>query len=143
MEPWEIEDMLPGLVASGYEITSEASRRYNCVAWAAGDDTDWWSYFPEDYWPEWAPRSPEAEALAQVFTGLGYTICDSEEKEDGYDKVALYALDGEWQHAAKQLDDGRWTSKLGRFEDITHPSPQDLTGEVFGDVHCIMRRPMP
>ncbi len=133
--------MLPGLMTSGFQITSPESPVYNCVAWAAGDDTDWWNYSPQHYWPEWAPRSSEAESSAQVFLGLGYTICDSEEKEDGYDKVALYALDGEWQHAAKQLDDGRWTSKLGRFEDITHPSPQDLTGDVFGNVHCIMRRP--
>ena len=81
------------------------------------------------------------EALVQVFVGLGYAICDSDEKEPGYHKVALYAFDGEWQHAARQLDDGLWTSKLGRFEDITHPSPEDVTGEVFGNVHCIMRRP--
>ena len=143
MEPWEIEDMLPGLMTSGFEITSEATRRYNCVAWAASDDTDWWSHEPEYYWPEWAPRSPEAEALAQVFVGLGFTICDCDEKEPGYEKVALYTLDGEWKHAARQLDDGLWTSKLGRFEDITHPSPEDVTGDAFGNIHCVMRRPRP
>ena len=133
--------MLPGLMRSGFQITSPESLVYNCVAWAAGDDTDWWNHESQFYWPDWAPRSPEIEALIQVFAGLGYAICDAVEKEQGYDKVALYALDGQWQHAARQLEDGQWTSKLGRFEDITHPSPEDVNSEVFGNVHCIMRRP--
>ena len=141
MEPQEIEDILPGLMASGFQVTSPESKTYNCVAWAAGYDNDWWSYLPVYYWPEWAPRSPEAKALVQVFVGLGYAVCDSDAREPGYDKVALYALDGEWQHAARQLEDGQWTSKLGPFEDITHPSPEDVTGGAFGSVHCIMRRP--
>ena len=133
--------MLPGLMASGFRITSPESLVYNCVAWAARDVTDWWNHERQFYWPEWAPRSPEIGALVQVFVGLGYAICDNGEKEDGYDKVALYALEGLWQHTARQLEDGQWTSKLGRFEDITHPSPEDVVGEVFGNVHCIMRRP--
>ena len=102
--------MLPGLMKSGFQITSPESRVYNCVAWAAGDITDWWSRNRQFYWPEWAPRLPETEALVQVFAGLGYTVCDSAEKEPDFDKVALYDLDGEWQHAARQLEDGRWTS---------------------------------
>ena len=133
--------MLPGLMKSGFQITSPESRVYNCVAWAAGDVTDWWSHNRQFYWPEWAPRLPETEALVQVFAGLGYTVCDSAEKEPDFDKVALYDLDGEWQHAARQLEDGRWTSKLGRFEDIAHPSPANLAGGFYGNVHCIMRRP--
>ena len=79
--------------------------------------------------------------MVSLFEMLGYAVCDSDAREPGYDKVALYALEGQWQHAARQLEDGQWTSKLGPFEDITHPSPQDLTGEVYGRVHCIMRRP--
>ena len=141
MQLWNIERAFPVLTASGYEITSEITDLYNCVAWAAGDDTDWWSHEPEYYWPEWAPRSPEVEALVQVFVGLGYTVCDSAEKESGYDKVALYARDGEWQHAARQLEDGQGTSKVGPFEDITHPSLENLTNETYGNVYCIMRRP--
>ena len=141
MQLWSIEGALPALAVSGYEITSEISDVYNCIAWAAEDDTKWWSYPDEHYWPEWAPRSPEIEALVQVFAGLGYAVCHGDAREPGYDKVALYARDGEWQHAARQLEDGRWTSKLGPFEDITHPSLQDLAGELYGSVHCIMRRP--
>ena len=77
----------------------------------------------------------------KVFTEMGYSICDNTDKETGYEKVAIYARNGLWEHAARQLDDGRWTSKIGEFEDITHPSPEDLAGELYGNVHCIMRRP--
>ena len=81
--------------------------------------------------------------MVQVFDSLGYSVCDNAEKEAGYEKVAIYARSGRWEHATKQLEDGQWTSKLGEFEDITHPSPEDLTSELYGGVHCIMRRPSP
>ena len=77
----------------------------------------------------------------EVFTGLGISVCSTDEKEPGYDKVALYARHGRWTHAARQLEDGQWTSKLGPDEDVTHSSPKSLTGELYGEVHCIMRRP--
>lgn len=141
MQLWNIEDSHPGLRGSGYEVTSEISDTYNCIAWAAGDNTIWWSHTPGNYWPDSVPRSPKAEALVQVFEALGYVVCDGQDVESGYDKVAVYALAGEWTHATRQLPDGQWTSKVGQFEDITHPSLQNLTGAFYGDIHCIMRRP--
>ena len=30
-------------------------------------------------------------------------------------------------------EDGQWTSKVGQFEDITHPSLDNLADEVFGE----------
>ena len=35
---------------------------------------------------------------------------------------------------------GRWMSKLGKYEDIEHANPEDLSGGLHGEVHCIMRR---
>ena len=141
MQLWNIEEEHPGLEGSGYEITSESTDIYNCIAWAAGNDTDWWSYTPGNYWPPSVPRRAEVWALVQVFETLGYSVCDSYERETGYDKVAVYAQYGQWTHAARQLEDGGWTSKVGQFEDITHPSLDNLADEAFGEVHCIMRRP--
>ena len=132
-----LEDIFPNL--SGYRITSPVSLEYNCVAWTLGITNQWWSH--DRIWLDSVPRSLEATALTQLFEAFGYVVCDSAEREAGYDKVALYVLNGEWQHAARQLEDGRWTSKLGPFEDITHPSPEDVAGELYGEVHCIMRRP--
>ncbi len=135
-----LEDMFPSLYGSGFQIASPVSLEYNCVAWALGITTEWWSH--DRTWPDSVPRSPSIHALTQVFELFGYVICDSAEREPGYDKVALYALDSVWQHAARQLHDGRWTSKLGPFEDISHQSPDDLAGVIFGEVNCIMRRPL-
>ena len=77
----------------------------------------------------------------ELFRILGYEECGGYELESGYEKVALYARDGEWTHAARQLEGGRWTSKLGMYEDIEHPTPQGLCGDMYGDLHCVMRRP--
>lgn len=136
----DLEDMFPNLYHSGYQITSPVSLEYNCVAWALGITTDWWSH--DRTRPDSVPRSSSIHALTQVFERFGYVICDSPEREPGYDKVALYALDGVWQHAARQILGGQWTSKLGPLEDISHRSPEDLAGDIFGEVYCIMRRPL-
>ena len=77
-----------------------------------------------------------------VFASLGYEICDGADREAGYEKIAIYALEGRWEHAARQLENGQWTSKLGPMEDITHPSPRDVAGDMYGEVYCIMRRPL-
>jgi hypothetical protein len=71
---------------------------------------------------------------------MGYLICESDGVEEGFDKVAIYAQGGRWTHAARQLPDGKWTSKLGPDEDIEHESPTELVGNLYGQVHCIMRR---
>jgi hypothetical protein len=38
------------------------------------------------------------------------------------------------------LPDGKWTSKLGKAEDIEHDSPDDVAGGVYGKVTCILKR---
>jgi hypothetical protein len=43
-------------------------------------------------------------------------------------------------YAARQLPNGRWTSKLGEWEDIEH-ALHDLTGMVYGSVVLVMKRP--
>ena len=79
--------------------------------------------------------------MVQVFQSLGFVTCEDEEIESGFEKVAIFALSGEWTHAARQLEDGQWTSKVGQFEDITHPQLENLSGGIYGNVHCIMCRP--
>jgi hypothetical protein len=63
--------------------------------------------------------------------------------KEGYERIALYAsADGVPTHAARQLRDGRWTSKLGRCEDI-EDQLRDLQGENYGAVVHIMKRAPP
>ena len=134
-----IEQSFPGLAATGYQVTSEATETYNCIAYAAGDDSRWWDYWSGSYWPNAQP-SPLIDDLVEVFLSLGFERCVNAEEEIGFQKVALYAKGLMWKHAAKQLPGGAWSSKLGPDEDIQHESPEALAGELYGVVHCIMRR---
>ncbi len=135
-----IDKQFPSLGSADYEVTSTPDDDYNCIAYAAGDRSNWWSHAGEYHWPN-ARRSPSIDSLIEVFIGLGFEICDNGEKATGFDKVALYAKDGNWTHVAVQLPGGDWSSKLGPDEDIRHAALQALAGESYGTVHCCMRRP--
>jgi len=134
-----IDDAFPGLGLGAYNVTSDPSEDYNCIAWAAGDQSRWWSHAAGYYWPN-ANRTPLVESLVDVFTGLGYEVCEGAILEVGFERIALYALGPLWKHAARQLPTGLWTSKLGMDEDIQHTTPETLCGDRYGTLHCIMRR---
>lgn len=138
--------MFPGLAGGDYRITSPSSRRYNCIAWAVGDSGNGWWPGPDrehEYWPPDVRREPTLAAFREAFASLGFVACEGEEVEPAFEKVALFAdAQGKPQHAARQLSDGRWTSKLGRREAIEH-GLRDLEGEVYGSVVLIMKRPRP
>jgi hypothetical protein len=137
------ENEFPNLVATGYRITSPITRSYNCFAWAAGEDDRWWNPLePENpyYWVEGVPGELTIAAFVQAYGTLGYEPCEDEGFEVGLEKIALYATaDGEVTHAARQLANGKWTSKLGRWEDIEHELA-GLVCEMYGAVRQILRR---
>ncbi len=141
-----LEDLFPGLAAGGYRITSPRDKDYNCIAWAAGDSRNWWWPDPdleEEYWPPGHPRERTVSAFQGVFIALGYSVCSGEEVEPGFEKLALFADElGKPTHAARQLSGGRWTSKLGKAEDIEH-ALHDVAGEVYSSVVLLMKRPVP
>ena len=60
-------------------------------------------------------------------------MCSDSSLEAGYEKIAIYVKDGIPTHAARQLGDGRWTSKLGKYEDIEHDSLDALNGDGYGE----------
>ena len=137
-----INEELPHLAAEGYELTSDPNSDYNCIAYAAGDTERWWSHVGgyDYYWPEHASRTSSIVSLIEVFTGLGYEPSEDAVHEPGFRKIALYADQrGDWTHAALQLPGGRWTSKLGPDEDISHRAPESLDSAAYGEVHCFMR----
>jgi hypothetical protein len=75
-----------------------------------------------------------------AFALLGYEPCDAVEKESGFEKIAVFAdPTGIPTHAARQLPNGRWTSKLGAAEDIEHEL-HAVAGAIYGTVVRIMRR---
>jgi hypothetical protein len=140
-----LDVLFPGLRGTDCRVTSPADRRYNCIAWAAGDTRRWWwpDPPPDDEGYHWPPGVSNEETLAAfvaAFVALGYEPCTDEGQEAGWEKVALYATaDGAPAHAARQLSGGRWSSKLGRGQDIEHDL-RALEGADYGKVVQILRR---
>lgn len=137
-------DLFPNLRTSPYEVTSAQTPVYNCIAWAAGDESQWWwpasGRRKRGYWPEGVPREPTVAAFQLAYGTLGYEPCADDSLEEGYEKIAIYVgPDGLVTHAARQVSDGQWTSKLGELNDIRH-SLIGLEGKHYGNVEYFMRR---
>jgi hypothetical protein len=119
---------------SCFSVTSEDSKMYNCIAYAMGEEHQpWWPGEYGHYWPKDCPGEPSIEAFDCAFATKGYATCESGEPQSGYQKVALYAQGDLPKHAAKQLPNGRWSSKLGRNVDIEH-NLSDIEGPCYGKV---------
>ncbi len=136
------ESLFPDLARSGYRITSPPDRKYNCIAWVAGITSAWWWPDPDgvDFWPCTVPCEPTVAAFAQALAIVGYQPCQDGSLEPGWEKVALYSSVEGPTHAARQLPNGRWTSKLGPDDDIEH-SLDALCGPAYGSVTQFLRRP--
>lgn len=99
---------------------------------------------PGYYWPPGARLGRDADSLRSAFEAIGFEVADSSLVEEGYEKVALYVDgSGEWQHAAKQTADGKWSSKIGDAHDIVHASEHCFSGSDYGNVCYYMRRKLP
>lgn len=81
------------------------------------------------------------EAFEEWFTSESWEETDNPDFEIGFEKIALYAKDGEPTHAARLLNNGLWTSKLGASIDISHQL-SDLDGPVYGTVIRIYKKPI-
>lgn len=131
----------PRLSKKNCRFTSPTDPQYNCIAWAAGVNDIWWE--PDQghiyFWPLGAERRYTVLAYAQAFATKGYVPCDSAKIESGVEKVALYAKNNVPTHAAKQLPDGWWASKLGPDVDIEHTLVA-LNGGAYGDVVTFLKK---
>lgn len=143
MREEHFRDRYPGLRNGLFRITSPATKAYNCVAWAGGDDTQKWNPDPWDlfYWPDDA-RNDTLHGWMQAFARLGYAECPDGALEPGFEKVVIYGTERGPQHMARQLPSGLWSSKLGDSEDIEH-EVEGLEGSHYGDVLLYMRRELP
>jgi hypothetical protein len=141
-----IENAFPNLLTSGYVVTSPDLPDYNCVAWAANDQTRWWqppSHIGGTFWPSKAPQEETLRSWIGMFRLEGYATCDLEKYEVGFEKIAIFSdADDLPTHVARQLVLGKWTSKLGEWEDIEHNDLAGLEGDLYGTVAVIMKRPI-
>ncbi|MDA1142269.1 MAG: hypothetical protein O3B01_27210, partial [Planctomycetota bacterium] len=113
-----IETAFPNLKSEGFDVTSSYDRKYNCMAWAAGKNDRWW-WPGGGFWPLESSDTSNATFVG-AFSLQGYRVCEHRDCRPDYEKVAIYADEDGLTHAARQILDGRWTSKLGRDIDITH-----------------------
>lgn len=136
--------IFPGLAAGGFRETSPATSTYNCIAWAAARSDQWWEPDPhlQFFWPDGIGRQYTLPAYIAAYESVGFRICPSGELEIFFEKIVVF-VDGNGvpKHAARQLDTGKWTSKLGRDVDIEHANPLALSGQLYGQPSCFLRRP--
>lgn len=134
-----------------FDITSKATSKYNCIAWAYNINDRWmWpntgNYDFLDgvhYWPTDEIQLPSIENFIKAFRLKGYECCDNGDFEQGYRKIALYARPDKWDictHASRQKNNGCWTSKLGENCDIQHGTPYTIESAAYGKVRCFMKR---
>src|SRR5437867_7486844 len=95
----DFASVFPNLPTAGFTITSPPNRDYNCVAWAAGDASQWWwpVLAPGNdaaFWPPGVPQEETLAAFVAAFAGLGYIPCESDNLEPGVEKVAIFAGPG-------------------------------------------------
>jgi hypothetical protein len=147
MRDLELEEDCPALRESPYSVTSQKDPKYNCVAFAVGDTTQWWEDVRINgrrvkgyYWP---PLGAEAAYTMQgwlrVFQVHGYVETDDRSLETEYEKIAIYGSPTIPEHVARQKATGVWTSKAGKGVDIEH-TLEGLEGDLYGNVVKIMKR---
>ena len=140
MNPLELA--FPALTKGRYAITSPAVANYNCIAWAAGESDRWWWPDPlgMNYWPPGIIRQENIDSFRLAFVTLGFELSANGILEAGLEKIAFFSRGGKPTHMARQLENGRWTSKMGQSEDIEHDLA-DLEGVFYGEVVLFMARP--
>ena len=123
-------------------VTSPQTSSYKCIAWAFGDNSRW--YWPDSsniyFWPNDIPRQETLDSFIKLFESVGYIPTDNGDLEVGFDKIAIYGDSfSNPTHAARQLQNGFWTSKLGRNFDVTH-TIFSMSDGSYGNVLVYMKR---
>ncbi|MDQ3635748.1 MAG: hypothetical protein M3405_14745 [Acidobacteriota bacterium] len=133
----------PNIDIEGFKVTSELDFFYNCFAWAGEDNTRNWE--PGSRYSHWLTDNPAytLENFIDNYSRIGYTeLTKSSALESDYEKIVIYVNDdGIPTHAARQLESGKWTSKLGIREDIEHSTPECIESDEYGVIKVILKRP--
>ena len=134
-------DSFPASYVEPLLVTSIATGDYNCIAWALHDTTRFYWTGPAEffYWPDDLSREESIESFVHLFRQQGFEICPNALKERGFTKIALFAKEGVPTHAARQLPNGLWTSKLGILEDVQH-TLSAISGGLYGSVVLVFKK---
>jgi len=91
-------------------------------------------------------REESIEAFISAYQTIGFSVCDSPDYENDFEKIAIFVDQlGTPTHAARQLDKTTWTSKLGSSFDISHAfdgvSGDGIPKKNYGKPKVFMKRP--
>lgn len=147
----EFENQFPRIRGTKFQITSPSTPTYNCFAWAAGDNGAIWEPVPGVagsgstqggyFWPAGTLVMKSLDAFVRAFEHYDYLQCADGSFEEGFEKIAIFeSQEGTPSHAARQLASGKWTSKLGKSEDVEHDAAGDLGGGLYGEPAVFMKR---
>lgn len=126
-----------------YELLSEQTPIYNCIAWAMGFNDRWVDTVqtPGHWWPDGVQRNEDPQSLVDAFLAVGFEKSDNDHFEVDYDKVALFQKEGKWTHASRIESDDVEYSKFGGSFDGVH-SHNVFSGSIYGDEYAYLRRPI-
>ncbi len=132
-------------IAGKYRRTSDATINYNCLAWAVGAN---WAWFDPTrriagyFWPVGIEREWTTPAIRKLLSHFGFEEeAENSDPEDGYVKVAVYLdNDGTPTHFARQLENGKWTSKLGELIDVDHETLDCLECDAYGAAGFFLKK---
>jgi len=137
-----IPNLFPNSTDTPFLATSPKSSSYNCIAWAYGDNTRWYWPIPQNscFWPSGAPRVLNLNSFILLFQTINYEICENGIHEVELEKIAIFTdKDGIPTHAARQLRNGFWTSKLGEDIDVQH-TIEAMENGFYGNANTYMSR---
>jgi len=139
----KLEEWFPALKGTSWTVESKGTSLYNCFAWAAGESHRRWDFTKDDFWPDKNKGKYGIAYLVAAYRAVGFKKCDASDglnPDERFDKIVLYCRGTEGTHAARLLDCGRWTSKIGDHEDIEHEQPEHLHSGVYGEPFVYMKR---
>lgn len=134
--------LFENLKDESFSFTSDETDEYNCIAYAAGVTDEWWEPIV-GVWPDGLPLDCSAGTFVSLFERCGYCECNDAAHEEGYEKIAIFVLGRDVEHAARQMPNGKWTSKMGPDEDIEHESLNDIAGSQYGHPARFLKRRFP
>ena len=135
----DVEADFPALKSGNYEL-SDQDFNFNCLAYALGDQTNWWEP-PRGsgrYWPAGFPADVTIQTAESIIRTHGFTAELDAAIEPDTD--AMYGQGHECTHFAK-FARGVWSSKLGEGHDAVRFRLQDLEGSLYGRAVRVLSRP--
>lgn len=141
----DVEIWHPKLIGKDYKIIPIPKNTeiddFNCHAYVVDIYNDWCGA-SEKSWPYLKiSRYPTLENYIKYFGMFGYNMCETDEYEENFNKIAIFINKKYVTHSAKQFGN-KWRSKLGEYYIIEHEL-EWLTGydaKNYGEIGAILKR---